>query len=104
MPQATQEVKIEEKPPLKVNMSSLDIIRAAPRVRIIIDEQENHEGSKDVPLGIDGYVINIQRGKEVDIPEPFIQVLENAKYTIIGKADDGQDTERQVPRFNWHRV
>lgn len=105
MPEAAPKFVMEEKPPQKAEeINSVEVIRKAPKVRIIIDQQENHEGMNDVRLGLNGYVINIKRGVEVAIPEPFIHILENAKYTIISKSDDGEDVERVVPRFNWHRV
>lgn len=84
--------------------SAADELRAAPRVKIIIDEQDGHEGNKDVQLGINGYVLNIQRGKVVEIPEPFVKLLEDSKYTIIGKDENKEDISREQPRFHWRKV
>jgi hypothetical protein len=75
-----------------------------PRVKIVIDEQEGHEGHQPVKLGINGHVLVIKRGHEVEIPESFINLLKELKYTVYGKDDAGNDTERDVPRFAWRKV
>ena len=109
MQQNAQPVTSEATPPTNAataegQLSQIDELRKAKRVKIIIDEQDNQEGHKDVHLAINGYVLTIQRGKAVDVPEPFAQLLENLKYTIISKSEDGEDITREVPRYHWRRV
>jgi hypothetical protein len=79
-------------------------IPGEPRVKIIIEEQEGHEGSKPVKLGINGHVIVIMRGREVEVPESYVNLLKELKYAVYSKDDDGQDVEREVTRFNWRKV
>lgn len=74
------------------------------RVKVIIHEQEGHEGTKDVQLGVNGRVINIKRGYEVEIPEPYFKVLEDAKYEIPVKNDDGTEEIKIIPRFAYSKV
>jgi hypothetical protein len=75
-----------------------------PRVKIVIDEQEGHEGHKPVPLSLNGYVIRIMRGHPVEIPESFVTLLEELMYDHYSKDDEGNDVMRQIPRFAWRRV
>ncbi len=75
-----------------------------PRIKIIIDEQEGHEGSQPVKLGINGHVLLIKRGHPVEIPQSYVNLLEELKYTVYSKDDEGNDIEREVPRFAWRKV
>jgi len=109
MQQNAQPEPFEATPPTNAakaekEVSQIDELRKAKRVKIVIDEQDNHEGHKDVSLSIDGYVLVIQRGKTVEVPEPFVELLNNLKYTIISKNDNGEDVSREVPRFHWRKV
>ena len=47
-------------------------------VRIHINVTEESGGNEDVPVGVNGKVMLIPRGKDVDIPEPYFLVLQNA--------------------------
>lgn len=75
-----------------------------PRVKIVIDEQEGHEGHQPVKLGINGYIIVIKRGHEVEIPASYVNLLKELKQTVYSKDDDGNDISREVPRFAWRKV
>jgi hypothetical protein len=79
-------------------------IPGEPRVKIVIDEQEGHEGHQPVKLSINGYVLLIKRGIPVDIPESFVNLLRELKYTVYSKDEEGNDIERDVPRFAWRKV
>lgn len=49
-----------------------------PMVRIHINETEESGGRDPVPVGVNGKVMLIPRGKAVDIPETYYKVLNNA--------------------------
>ena len=47
-------------------------------VKVPIDKQNEKDSYVDVQ--INGYVFRIQRGVEVEVPEPVKKLLENGKY------------------------
>lgn len=47
-------------------------------VRIMIHKSEKAGGSRPVPVGVNGRMMMIPRGKPEWVPEHFVQVLENA--------------------------
>ena len=79
-------------------------LAAEPKVKVMIHEQEGHEGQKDVFLGVNGRGILVKRGFEVDIPFSYYMVLKEAKYEIPVKADDGTDEIKIIPRFAFNVI
>jgi superfamily II helicase len=74
------------------------------RVKIIIEEQDNHEGHQEVRVGVNGKVYQIQRGKEVSVPESVVSILRNAIQTKIIQQPDGSEIAKDMPRFVWRYV
>ena len=72
------------------------------KFRVIINSQEGFEGKDDLKLGVNGRVFQVKRGFEVDLPESYLAVLKDAKYTIITKDDNGNEDIREVPRFSYN--
>ncbi len=93
-----------QKAPLRTEGKMTKRLREEERVTIVIEQQENFEGSDTVKLGIEGFVIEIMRGYEVAIPKSFVGLLGDLKYTILSKNEKGEDISREVPRFAWRRV
>jgi Cys-tRNA synthase (O-phospho-L-seryl-tRNA:Cys-tRNA synthase) len=75
-----------------------------PRIPIIIEEQDNHEGSMPVKASINGHPFLIKRGHKVMLPTSYVGMLEELKYTVYQKDDEGRDVEREVPRFVIRRL
>ena len=89
-----------KKAPDKRAEASLEtVLSREPKVRVMIHEQEGHEGTKDVYLGVNGRGILVKRGFEVDIPESYYHVLRDSKYEIPVKNDAGEDETKIIPRF-----
>ena len=87
------------------NPGSLETILAAePKVKVMIHEQEGHEGQKDVFLGVNGRGILVKRGFEVEIPFSYFKVLQDAKYEIPIKTDAGEDEIKIIPRFAYNVI
>lgn len=54
----------------------------------------------DVVVGVNGKLIQIQRGKPVELEEHFIEALKHAKIeTIVKDPDTGDETAVTIPRF-----
>ena len=65
--------------------------RAARKyVRIIIPNQSAPGGKDPVVVGVNGVVARIERGKEVDVPEEYVHVLENALTVQFEKDENGR--------------
>lgn len=68
------------------------------RVRILIHATETEK--EDVAVGINDYVYQIQRGKEVEVPVAVLNVLNDAVMTKSEPGPDGKSmVERSFPRF-----
>jgi hypothetical protein len=96
---AELEKALNAKPKAEKEPSDLEILAKEPRVKVMIHEQDGFEGGKTVKLSINGRAIEIMRGKEVMIGVSYLKLLDDTKYTIIGKDEQGNDYEREVKRF-----
>lgn len=78
------------------------------RVGLTIFQQEGPGGRDDVTVTVNGYTFQIQRGKEVRVPESVVHVLDNAVMTNLdqAKGENGEVVfnERNVRRFNYQVV
>ncbi len=66
-------------------------------VRINIGIQEEAGGSDPVPVGVNGRIMLIPRGKEVDIPESYLEALSHAITFKYDPLPDGMGIN-PVPR------
>lgn len=66
-------------------------------VRINISVTEEPGGTDDVPVGVNGRVMTIPRGKDVDIPEEYFMVLREAITHKYDPLPDGQGIN-PIPR------
>lgn len=64
------------------------------RKTIVIHAGEGAAGREDVPVGVNGVMFNIKRGKPVDVPAEVVHVLENAVTTVY---ENGEAID--TPRF-----
>lgn len=75
-------------------------------VRLILGVTEEAGGADPVQVGVNGKVMLVPRGKEVEIPLAYFQVLENAvqfKYEPL--PDGGMEPEpRKVPLYPFQRL
>ena len=69
--------------------------RTGPRVRILIPAEKGKGGQDDVPVGVNGYVIQIKRGVAVEIPEAHYKHL-SSLYTA--EYEQGPDGNMLPPR------
>jgi len=71
---------------------------------IRIHESNDEHGADAIPVGINGFMYQIPRGKEVRVPVEVLEVLDNAiQRTYIAK--DGITTgERNVPRHAYQVI
>lgn len=74
-------------------------------VRITISEVDtpgSSEGREPVPVSVNGSLMYVPRGKEVEIPYEYYHALANAKWRMYDTAPDEftpLGTSREVPRF-----
>lgn len=59
------------------------------KVRINIGIQEEAGGSAPVPVGVNGKIMLIPRGKDVDIPEAYLEALSHAITYKYEPMEDG---------------
>lgn len=58
-------------------------------VRIIVQRQEGAGGDDPIPLGVNGKIMLVERGKESDIKDAYFRVLENAVKHVYESLTDG---------------
>lgn len=98
------EEKLREK--LKIEIGEVDEAPAAPveskasdKVRIIIEESETDE--LPVPVGLNGVIYAIQRGKEVSVPQGVVDILNHA---VMKKYNPKTMEHRSVLRYPFRIV
>ncbi len=69
----------------------------AGKVRINIGIQEEAGGNDPVPVGVNGKIMLIPRGKDVDIPESYLEALQHAVTYKYDSLPDGMGIN-PVPR------
>ena len=67
------------------------------KVRINIGIQETAGGNDAVPVGVNGRIMLIPRGKDVDIPESYLEALQHAVTFKYDALEDGMGIN-PVPR------
>ena len=71
-------------------------------VRVMISRTEGSGGADDVPLGCNGEIMTVPRGKIVDIPRRYFESLKNSVEFVYDQLEDGKGLNpvpRQVPKF-----
>lgn len=66
---------------------------------VTIHPNDSEGGSDAVFLSINGYAYQIPRGIPVDVPVEVIEVLNNARQTVMSFGQGGSLVERNTPRF-----
>lgn len=76
------------------------------KVRIIINVTEETGGNDPVVVGVNGKVMLIPRGEEVEIPHPYFEVLKNAVTHKYEQLPDGglNPVPREVSLYPFQRV
>jgi len=74
--------------------------------RIILQETDDSDGMEPVPVGVNGKIMLVPRGKEVDIPEAYYHVLCNAITHKFDALPDGgiNPDPRKVPLYPFQLV
>lgn len=84
--------RVEEKLPALGKLRNLDgTLVVAPKYRVTIFDTENDHS--DVDIICNGHNVRVQRGKEVILLEPYVEILRNAVIdTIVQDPDTGART------------
>lgn len=91
-------VAVVEKPS-EVKGANHDAALSGKKVSLTIHPSEGDGGSDAVFLQLNGYAYQVPRGKPQVVPVELVEILNNAKQTILSFATGGQITERVAPRF-----
>jgi hypothetical protein len=75
------------------------LLEKEPRYWVTIHAGAGPGGNKDVVVGVNGVVLQIQRNKRVKLPRSYIHVLENAIETVYERDENDKMVARDVPRF-----
>lgn len=70
-------------------------------VRILIETRDEPGGDKPIPVSVNGRAMLIPRGKEVDVPRKYVEVLTKAVRHVYDPIDGGgiSTTPRNVPAY-----
>lgn len=74
------------------------------RDRVVIQQQDGPGGKEPVDVNLNGFRIRIPRNVECDIARPFVDVLRHAVETRFERGDNGEEVQREVPRYNWQII
>lgn len=90
---------------MRRDLQPSEVVKLAKRIRIMIHKSDRKDAVNPVPLSVNGYTITVVRGEVVEIPEHFLEVLENAVETHYSFMQDKQDPsillkeERDAPSY-----
>lgn len=80
--------------PAKANETQAQPIAAEASEKLVkIMIQESESDQQPVAIGLNGRIIRIQRGKEVDVPAGYVEILRNAKQKV---RDTKTNEDREV--------
>jgi hypothetical protein len=68
-------------------------------ISIMSVESEDGRGSEDVPIGVNGRIWQLQRGKDLNVPWRVVEALRRCVQTIVRHDDEGNVTEREAARY-----
>lgn len=87
----TSEVKSEKAEPARRFMTPREELDAAPRVLIRVHKTGDRNEQKHVYVGINGVGYQIERGKDIAVPEPVMLNLRDSVQTVW-EYDESQNT------------
>lgn len=82
-----------------------EVVKLAKRIKILIHKSDKKDAVNPVPLSVNGYTITVNRGEVAEIPEHFLECLENAVESHFTFFQDKQDPsilhkeERESPAY-----
>lgn len=89
----------EAAPASKVSGANHDATLSGKKRTVTIHATEGDGGNDAVFLSVNGYAYQIPRGVASEVPVEVVEVLQNAKTTILSFGQGGAVVERSVPRF-----
>lgn len=81
--------------------SGVDLHLSGKKFTVNIAVSREEDGKDAVPVGINGYVWQIPRGKPVIVPEEVVEVLKNATMTTFSSAQGGGEVPIDSPRYSF---
>lgn len=84
------------------------MLKAQPKVRIVIDQTGDESAPKRVFVGVQGIGFWIERGKPVDVPQAVVNVLRESVKTLYRMEEDERGNKvmvgRDVPAYPFHTL
>ena len=76
------------------------------KVKLIIHTTTEAGGKDPVPIGVNGRVMLVPRGKEVEIPHAYFEVLKNAKRFDYEPGPEGYGLQppTEVQMYSFQRL
>ncbi len=92
-----------------ITSKTAHLMRGVKRVKIRIPSTEAPGGKDDVTVNINGYLFQIKRDEDIEVPEAVLKVLDNAVMTHYKqKKREGGEGYEMVPmkvmRFPYQRI
>lgn len=95
-------------PPATQEQKTLEESKANPKtVTIMIQTEKGPGGEAGVPVGVNGKVMLIPRGKNVEVPYSYYEVLlhaERLEYEMDESGNHMNPIPRKIPAYPMHRV
>lgn len=80
--------------------SALEMLKAAPKVKIRVHETGDPNERKDVYVGVNGVGYMIRRGENVEVPVPVAKVLETSIQEVYEFDGEGRHmTSRNAQKY-----
>lgn len=95
---ATQPENTVEQP----SVVASDDLNDYPKVKIKISTGLGFDGAEDVIVWLNGRSFQMQREKEVIIPEPVYQLLMDSKSIVGSQSKEGEIVKTEVQNYNVH--
>lgn len=90
------EAEAETAPEPKAAIGAVEPKGPRKMVRIMIPTQNEPGGKDPVVVGVNGRVARIMRGKPVDVPAEYVEVLNNANKLVYDKDENGSPINPQL--------
>ena len=99
---------IEDAAPMEGTVAPVTILaKKNSKVKIRISRTEGAGGKDPVPAGVNGKIMLIPRGLDVEIPKSYFEVLTHAIIHVFEPLEDGKGIDpipREVPAYPFQRL
>lgn len=78
--------------------------RYDPLVTVLVYEGQEDGGKRPVPVGVNGTIILVPRGKPVQLPYRYYEALKNAERVTYSEGADGELLEHKMAAYPFQTI